>query len=535
MGEARKVGQHWHSQADFSLESGLQATEEPRWRPLKALAVTVLSCDAPAAFNHPGQGRPFVGKIPLRQLRKLPGTLDRRSTVMTASPDSGLEGDDGVTSDFLPPPATSSLLGAIALVAGTTIGAGILALPAKTLEAGFAPSTAALLAAWAFMTTSGLLVAEVNVNTLCSLERNAVSISTMTQETLGPNWSRISSAVYLFKQYTLLVAYVLQGGKLFLEEFSGANSPLADLPKETAGPLLYAGLVGGALLVSPPDLVEKVNTVLFAGVIASFAALIALGSQRLDPILLTHVNVPAIVPAIPICILAISHQTVVPTICYQLGCDLPKIRQAIVAGTALPVLMFIAWNAVILGSVPFNYADLSAMTGTTFDPLDVLRAYGNTFGDTVRAFSLLAVTTSFIGFYYGLTDFFADALGFDKRIGSDAPDGEDDEAVDAAVKRSPAQKAILCALTVVPPVGFALWDPSVFFAALDNAGTYGALTLFGIIPPLMAWSLRYNDDDPRFTPDVLPGGKPLLAAMIAAASGIIGLETWERLVAMSFV
>ena len=33
-----------------------------------------------------------------------------------------------------------SLAGAISLVAGTTIGAGVLALPAKTIAAGFAPS-----------------------------------------------------------------------------------------------------------------------------------------------------------------------------------------------------------------------------------------------------------------------------------------------------------------------------------------------------------------------------------------------------------
>ena len=37
------------------------------------------------------------------------------------------------------PAATGTLLGAITLVAGTTIGAGILALPAKTFPAGFGP------------------------------------------------------------------------------------------------------------------------------------------------------------------------------------------------------------------------------------------------------------------------------------------------------------------------------------------------------------------------------------------------------------
>ena len=43
------------------------------------------------------------------------------------------------------------LNGAIALIAGGTIGAGIIALPVKTVAAGFVPSTVALTCCWAYM------------------------------------------------------------------------------------------------------------------------------------------------------------------------------------------------------------------------------------------------------------------------------------------------------------------------------------------------------------------------------------------------
>lgn len=56
-----------------------------------------------------------------------------------------------------------------AAVAGTTVGAGILALPAVTAESGFAASAAALTGFALFSITTGLLVAEVNLNTLCEL------------------------------------------------------------------------------------------------------------------------------------------------------------------------------------------------------------------------------------------------------------------------------------------------------------------------------------------------------------------------------
>ena len=77
----------------------------------------------------------------------------------------------------LPDEAPGTVLGSAALVAGTTVGAGILALPAKTLAAGLAPTATLLVGGWVFMAATGLLIAEVDLNTACVLDRDAVSIS----------------------------------------------------------------------------------------------------------------------------------------------------------------------------------------------------------------------------------------------------------------------------------------------------------------------------------------------------------------------
>ena len=47
------------------------------------------------------------------------------------------------------------------------------------------PTAVLLVAAWAYMGTSALLIAEVNVNTLCATGKEAVSYSSMTEQTLG--------------------------------------------------------------------------------------------------------------------------------------------------------------------------------------------------------------------------------------------------------------------------------------------------------------------------------------------------------------
>ena len=70
---------------------------------------------------------------------------------------------------------------------------------------------------------------------------------------------------------------------------------------------------------------------------------------------------------------------------------------------------------------------------------------------------------------------------------------------------------------------------ALFFAALDNAGTFGILTLFGIIPASMAWSMRYADEGlPPAVAPVVPGGKGTLGGMIGIASAIIAFEVANK-------
>ena len=168
------------------------------------------------------------------------------------------------------------------------------------------------------------------------------------------------------------------------------------------------------------------------------------------------------------------------------------------------MLMFTSWSAVILGSVPY---DAASAAGGTFDPLLALREAGGAFGGVLRVFSLLAVTTSLIGFSYGLTDFFADLFWMDASLDED--------------KERPAeQKATLYGLALVPPIAIATYaiteDPSLFFSVIDNAGTYGILVIFGLLPALMAWEQRYGADAEPLVEDAVPGGRAGLAAIAEA-------------------
>lgn len=92
------------------------------------------------------------------------------------------------------------------IVAGTSIGAGMLALPVVTGPAGFVPSIAVLVACWAFMTITGLLFAELSL-----WLKSDANILSMAKRTLGKPGLIATWVLYLFLFYSLTIAYMVGG------------------------------------------------------------------------------------------------------------------------------------------------------------------------------------------------------------------------------------------------------------------------------------------------------------------------------------
>ncbi|KAH0937208.1 hypothetical protein HID58_004669 [Brassica napus] len=387
---------------------------------------------------------------------------------------------------------SGSLSSAIFLVAGTTVGAGILAIPAVTQESGFLASAVACILCWAFMVVTGLLVAEVNVNTMSELGSGGVSLVSMAKRTLGSFGVQVASWSYILIHYTLLVAYIARS--------SGILTNFLGIPIWESA-TLFSLVLGGICFFGSQRFIGATNGVLVFGLIASFAALVTVASGDLHWEALLKANFEAVPMSIPIIALSFVYQNVVPVLCTDLEGDLPKVRTAIVLGTAIPLGLFLVWNAVILGSFP----DTGVSAERMIDPLQQLRSTSVTVGPFVEAFSLIAIATSYIGFVLGLTDFFSDLLKLQTR----------------------QNKPFLYLLTLVPPLVLSLLDPEIFFKALDFAGTYGVLVLFGILPAAMSWSDRYVVSSSTAT-QLVPGGKVTLSLVMGAAGYVIVSEIIEN-------
>jgi amino acid permease len=55
-------------------------------------------------------------------------------------------------------PSSGRWLGAVALVSASAVGAGLVAMPVRTVSAGFGPAAVALVGCWAYMVLTSLLL-----------------------------------------------------------------------------------------------------------------------------------------------------------------------------------------------------------------------------------------------------------------------------------------------------------------------------------------------------------------------------------------
>ncbi|XP_062170873.1 uncharacterized protein LOC133876640 isoform X3 [Alnus glutinosa] len=372
-----------------------------------------------------------------------------------------------------------SLSSAIFLVAGTTVGAGILAIPAVTQESGFLASAVACIGCWVFMVVTGLLIAEVNVNTMCELGSGGVSLLVLHLYTLRPSCGICGSFFGYFDKFS---RHSIMGKCNFVFIDFWMHMLLRKCSQRFIG---------------------AVNGVLIFGIVVSFAALVAVASGDLHWDALLKANFEAVPMSIPIIALSFVYQNVVPVLCTDLEGNLAKVRTAIVLGTAIPLVLFLVWNGVILGSI----TNLEMGSGKILDPIQQLQSSNGVVGPIIQVFSLLAIATSYIGFILGLADFLADLLKL--------PTGQ--------------SRPLPYLLTLIPPLVLSLLDPEIFFKALDFAGTYGVLVLFGILPAAMSWSERYsNPSSSMKLAQLVPGGRLTLSLIIGGAGCVVFSEILEN-------
>ncbi|MBS0615244.1 MAG: tyrosine transporter [Verrucomicrobia bacterium] len=381
-----------------------------------------------------------------------------------------------------------SIVGGVLLVAGSCIGAGMLALPIVTGLSGLTPSLFIFLLAWAFMTATGYLLVEVN-----SWFPQRVNIITMAEKTLGPIGKALGWILYLFLFYSLLVAYIAGSGSL---------AATYSIPS-WAGSIFFAGLFG-AVAYQGTHTVDKWNRVLMVGKIVTYMGMVFLGLRYVEPHLLTRVSPSYALISLPILIVSFGYHNMIPTLMAYMKGDAHRVRMTIWTGSLFALIVYLIWNIIVLGIVPpegtwglFESWKAGRQASDAVAGLLGI-SWMSTFAEGLAFFALL---TSFMAQTLALIHFLADGL---------------------KIKSEKHETVSLCFLALAPPLILALIYPQLFLAALGFAGGFCAVILFGILPICMTWIGRYRQG--VVSTYVVKGGKPLLIGLFLFALVILSIQ-----------
>jgi len=385
-----------------------------------------------------------------------------------------------------------SVLGGTLLVAGCCIGAGMLGLPVLSGQAGFSPSIVMFILCWLFMVCTGLLLLEVNL-----WYGEEISIITMATRTLGRSGKFVSWFVFLFLFYSLMVAYIAASGSLITDFIGEATGYYWH---SNLGGLLFC-LLFGLLLYLGTGAIDWFNRLLMLGLIISYMSLVIVGSSRVNSEFLMHHDWSAATLVIPAVIVSFGFHNLVPSLTTYFHGDIKSLKRSIIWGSTIPLIIYLVWEWIILGIVPFQGFQIARDKGEI--ATEALRsAVGASWiVDVAQIFAFFAIVTSFLSVALSFVDFLADGLN---------------------IKKTPKGKIILSLLVLGPPLICALLYPTIFLKALNTAGGFGAVILFGILPALMVWKGRYNQNLGKL--QILPGGKPLLIIIIIFAIWVMLLQ-----------
>lgn len=390
---------------------------------------------------------------------------------------------------------SGSVLGGMLLIAGSCIGAGMLALPIISGISGFFPSLSMFFLGWFFMTITALLLVEVN-----GWFSKKVNLLTMAEHSLGKWGKGICWITYLFLFYALLVAYISGIGSL-VSSFFQTNFHFS-LPI-WAGSLIFVLLFGWIVYLGTRN-VDLLNRGLMIGKIGFFILLILIGFQYIRPGLLLRTDPTYAPAALPLLVIAFGFHNMIPSLTAYLKGNLKKVRLTIIGGSLIVLVVYLIWQVLVLGIVPLQGANgLVASLAKDQEASQaiaaiVLSSWIKTFSQGLAFFALL---TSFLAQALSLVHFLADGL---------------------KISYKKQENANMCFLALLPPLILSLIYPQLFFKALNFAGGICAVILFGLLPVAMVWKGRYRMKTPG-TYEV-PGGKFTLVLIFAFALLILFLQ-----------
>ncbi len=349
------------------------------------------------------------------------------------------------------------LIGGILLIVGTSIGAGMLALPLVTAQLGLWYTFCLFIGAWFLMTTAAVYILKVNLTL-----PHGTNMVSMACSTLGKPAQVITWVSYLLLLYCLLAAYIAGGADLLFNLFG-----MMHLHVYHWFAVILFVFIFGAIIFKGVKVVDMANRGLMIVKLGSFVILVLLLLNHVHLKNFSMAHLSHLPSAILVVITSFGYAVIIPSLRDYFGEDDHKMIQAVYIGSLIPLICYMLWIYVVFGVLPAS--SQSSQLSSMLSQLSAI-AHSHWVFNFVHLFTYVCVTTSFLGVSLALTDFIFD--GF-------------------KLKRKGTSRWINMVMTYAPPMIMVLFYPAAFVHGLALAGIF-CIILLMLLPALMAFKININ-------------------------------------------
>ncbi|PHO11904.1 tyrosine transporter TyrP [Malaciobacter marinus] len=358
----------------------------------------------------------------------------------------------------------NKLFGSMLIIAGTTIGAGMLALPIASAGLGFMVSTAVMVVIWAFMAYTALLMIEVH-----QFASKDATLHTLAYKLLGRKGQAVASFSMMFLFYALCAAYIAGGGEQVYEKLKMISD---DFPIQS-GAIIFTLIIASVVTISTRS-VDLLNRFFFIikFVVLAFMLAFLFPFTSIEKLVHMPTSNALIFASLPVVFTSFGFHGSIPSIVKYIGKDIKALRFIMITGSALPLVVYILWQLVSHGTVSSSVL-LENESLSSFIKALSLVVNNSSISALVSAFANLALATSFLGVSLGLFDFIQDVL---------------------SSKEKRASRVFASIVTFLPPLGFALFYPQGFIKALGFAA-FALVILALFLPAAMVYKQRQSTNE----------------------------------------
>lgn len=396
------------------------------------------------------------------------------------------------------------ILNAAFLVAGTTIGGGFLALPSIVSPSGFYPSAASLVGVWMYFLAQSFGLVECITRGRSEADSKTdepQGFAATAKSVFGSEGEIAISILLIILIEATLVSQISRAGMMF--------------PNYRAGCLLSAVSIAAVVFVPRSGIVfaSKANAAMTSIFLLSALSVFRFGIPIADWSRLSLSNDFSSIPsALPTFLQLLVYGEIVPSVCQILKYNTKHIHCAIIMGSLMTLLLQIGWSGL----------GLSLVTSTVADPVSVLLASSGPVQMPLFCLAFTAILTTILGSYLALLSPLNDFLG-----------RRSDEKKSKSYSESILRRIKVASIITIPASVIACTSPTIFLSAIDFAGSYPVLLLWGVIPPITVLFQRMRErkapnNGEKVNPDLKSSGSSLWLVFLAAISlAMVGMNVFD--------